>query len=292
MPSPAARHTLARRPSRTKRRLLAVTSLGLAGLIAGLLSGCASGTITASSRNPFAQASGNWQFSSSAGAAARLSALGGNLSVEGSAVTGILHPLASSNQCLQTSIPIPVAGSIDTSSHLTLSAPVSGGTLSISGTLSADRRSLSAATYTVTGGACAFPALQAVTAHDSASPVTGQQYQPLSGTYTGTLTTGDGQTFALTSTLTQTSQPDTNGVYHLTGTAASPNNTCVPTSLAATASTVDGGSVSTTYTDALTGTTITGIGSTSPDGRIISVSHWTISSVCGSDTGSGTLTLQ
>ncbi len=299
MPSPAPARNLAPRPprttrsSRTKRRLLAVTSLGLAGLLAGLLSGCASGIVAGASPsgNSYKEVSGNWQFSSAAAAAARLAVLGGNLTVNGSSISGILHPLSGSKQCLSTSTPIPVTGSIDSSSHLTLSSSLSDGTLTISGDLSADRRSLSGVRYTVIGGACAFPAAQAIQTRDIAtSPVTAQQYQPVSGTYTGTLTTSEGEQFPLTSTLTQSSQPDANGVYHVDGTAASPGNKCVPTSLSATASTIAGGSISTTYTDALTGTSITGTGSASPDGNIITISSWTINSLCGSDTGTGTLT--
>ncbi len=292
-------------PSRTGRRILAVTSLGLAGLLAGLLSGCATGILPTSSSataNSYTTISGNWQFSSSAAVAARLSSLGGSLSASnltsgGATVTGILHPLNVANQCLATTSFLAVTGSIDESGHLTLSAPLSGGTLTLSGTVASDRKSLSSPTYTISGGACASPPAAAVIARavsvrDGVAPVTAQQYQPVSGTYSGTLTTAEGQTFPLTSTLTQTSQPDANGVYHVQGTTASPGNTCVPTSLSATASTIDGGSISTTFTDPVTSTSITGTGSTSPDAVTITISNWTINSPCGQDTGTGTLTRQ
>ncbi len=316
MPSPTSARTLppqlprtrpskTKRPSRTGRRILAVTSLGLAGLLAGLLSGCATGILPTSSyatANSYTTLSGNWQFSSSAAAAARLSSLGGilsasNLTSGGATVTGILHPLNVANQCLATTSSIAVTGSVDESGHLTLSAPLSGGTLTLSGAVASDRKSLSTPTYTISGGACASPAAAAASARtvsvrDSVAPVTAQQYQPVSGTYSGTLTTAEGQTFPLTSTLSQTSQPDSNGVYHVQGTAASPGNTCVPTSLSATASTIDGGSISTTFTDPVTSTSITGTGSTSPDAVTITISNWTIDSTCGQDTGTGTLTRQ
>ena len=293
MPSRTPARTLPRRPSRTKRRLLAVTSLGLAGLLAGLLSGCASANMpgTPLATNSYAQVSGNWQFNSSSPPASRLSSLGGSLSVNGSAVTGTLHALAASGQCLQASAAVPVTGSIDASGRLTLSAPLSGGTLAIAGTLADDRRSLLTPTYTVIGGSCAFPAASPVSARDT-PVVTAQQFQPVTGTYTGTLTTTDGETFALSSTLTQTSQPDADGVYHVTGSASSPGNACVPASLPATASTLDGGSLSTTYTDATTGTSITGTATTSADASTLTVSSWTINSTCGSGTGSGLLTRQ
>ncbi len=175
--------------------------------------------------------------------------------------------------------------------HLTLSGPLAGGTLNLSGTLAPDRKTLTEAAYTVTGGSCAFPSnAQAVTPRNPIPPVTAQQYTPVSGTYTGTLTTTEGETFALSTSLTQTGTPDSTGTYHLTGTAASPGNTCVPLTLPATASTVNGGSISTTYTDAASGTAITGTGTSSPDGATITITAWTITSPCGTDTGSGTLT--
>jgi len=308
MPLPASTSALrppsAHRPSRTKRRLLAVTSLGLAGLIAGLLTGCGSGILPSSTTapNPFAQAAGNWQISSSAATAARLPAVGGSLTVSSgpnaaATVTGILHPISAANSCLPASTALPVNGAVDASGQLALSANLpNGGTLAVAGTLAADRKSLSNPTYTITGGPCASPApqtsAQSIHPRDPAPPVTAQQYQAVSGTYVGTLTTSDGQTFALSSTLTQTSTTDANGVYHVDGSAASPGNRCVPASLPATASTIDGGSISTTYTDSATGATISATGATSPDAATITISSWTINSTCGSATGAGTLTRQ
>jgi len=176
MPLPASTSALrppsAHRPSRTKRRLLAVTSLGLAGLIAGLLTGCGSGILPSSTTapNPFAQAAGNWQISSSAATAARLPAVGGSLSVSSgpnaaATVTGILHPLSTANSaansCLPASTALPVNGAVDASGQLALSANLpNGGTLAVAGTLAADRKSLSNPTYTITGGPCASPAPQ------------------------------------------------------------------------------------------------------------------------------------
>ncbi len=68
-PVPPSRST---RPSRVKRNLLAVGSLGLAGLVPGLLSGCGSGLLPTTTANSYAPASGNWQFTSTASASARL----------------------------------------------------------------------------------------------------------------------------------------------------------------------------------------------------------------------------
>ena len=274
---------------------MAVTSLGLAGLLAGLLSGCSSGSPTTVSSGPltstYASVTGNWQFSSTAAAAARLSVLGGSLSVDGTAVTGILHPLAAAGQCVDTSVAIPVTGSIDASSHLSLSAKLLGGAFSLSGTLSEDRKSLTDASYTVTGGSCAFPSAQTISARDTTSPVTAVQYTPISGTYTGTLTTSENEQFTLSSVITQSTTPDANGIYHVAGTASSPGNSCLPLTLPATASTVVGGNITTTYSDGQ-GTTVTGAGNTSVDGKTITINSWNIASACGTDTGTGVLTQQ
>ena len=291
MPTPSHSRTSRRRPSRTRRRLIAVTSLGVAGFLAGLLSGCGSGSLPAAPAGSFAQVSGNWQFSSTAGAAAHLSSLGGSLAVEGTAVTGMLHALGGGNQCVSGSVPLAVTGSIDTTSRLNLTGPVAGGTLTMSGTLSTDRKSVIGGTYTVTGGSCAFPAAETISAR-SGSPMTGQQYQPVNGTYAGTLTSSSGEQFPLTSVVTQSTQPDSNGVYHVSGTANSPGNSCLPFTLPATASTVDGGSITTTYSDTSSGTSITGAGTSSPDGKTITITSWTVVSSCGADSGTGLLTQQ
>jgi len=190
---------------------------------------------------------------------------------------------------------------VDSAGKLTLTSSVAGGTLTIAGTVSDDRKSLTAATYTVTGGSCGFAAAQTVaareagstvTAREPVSTVTAQQYQPVSGTYLGTLTDSDGMQFTLSTTITETSQPDVNGVYHIQGTASSPGNACIPTAVNATASTVTGSAVLTTYSDPTTGTTIDATGTSTPDGSKLTVTNWNLVSNCGSDSGTGTLTRQ
>ncbi len=277
------------------RRVLTLTSLGLAGLVAGLLSGCSS---TAATSNPisgdpvtsFAAVSGNWRFTAAAPPAANaLSVLGGSLSVSGLQVSGLLHALTP-GQCLDPAETIAVSGSITSAGALTLTGQSTGQTgaqtsLTVTGLVAADRQSLSTATLSATGSHC-------TAARPEDNTGTAQQYQPVFGTYTGTLATAEGETFPLTTTVTQLDQPDTSGVYHLKGSATSAGNTCLPNTVTATASILSGGALSATYTDANSTTAITATGSASPDASTLTLSHWQIASACGSDTGTGTLTRQ
>ena len=281
-----------RAPVRLRRRVLTLTGLGLAGLLAGLLSGCASVTTVsnpAPSALAYAQLAGNWRFTTANASTPQLT-LGGSLAVNGSAVSGMLHALTP-GQCLAPTDTIPVKGAIDPAGALTLSGASPGGTvLHITGTAAADRHSLDNPTLTATGGACAGPG-QAI-AQDSSGGATAQQYQPVSGTYTGTLITAEGESFPLTTTVTQLDQPDASGIYHLQGSAAASTNPCLPPSVTATASTLSGGVLSATYTDSSGATSITATGSASPDGRTLTLSNWSLTSTCGSDTGAGILLQQ
>src|SRR5438034_904192 len=86
------------RPTRKKSKasgILKVASLGLAGLIAGLLSGCTVST-TSPALTSYSNLVGNWQFTSNS----ILPALSGNLTVNGSQVSGTLHPLATTSTTL------------------------------------------------------------------------------------------------------------------------------------------------------------------------------------------------
>ena len=274
-----------------KRRLAALTTLGLAGLIAGLLSGCSSGNSsginaeTVASSNAFVAASGNWKFTT--GATANLSALAGALIVSGSTVTGTLHPLTAT--CTPSTDLLPVTGTINTSGFLTItSAELAGGHLSISGTLAADRRSLTNPSIIVTGGSCATPATQPENpfAHLTTA-ASAQQFQPLTGNYNGTFTDSEGAALTVSATLSQPTTPDANGVYHLTGTASFPNDPCLNAPVI-TDSTVTGDSIQATYTDSQTGATVVGTGTFSADAETLTISSWTLSG-CSEDTGTGLL---
>ena len=277
-----------------KRRLAALTTLGLAGLVVGLLSGCSTAnssgmnTQTTAPSNSFAAVTGNWKFTT--GTSAHLSALAGALTVSGTTVTGTLHPLVAT--CAASTNLLQVAGTIDASGFLTMtSSDLAGGQLSISGNLAEDRRSLTNPTITITAGICSL------TSARSGSPVahltstaSAQQYQSVTGNYTGSFTDSDGATLAVSANLSQPTTPDTNGVYHLTGYATFPDNPCLSAPVI-TDSTVTGDTIETTYTDSQSGGTVMATGTFSTDAQTLTLSNWTLSG-CGDDTGTGLLSRQ
>ncbi len=281
-------------PPSPKRRIILVTSLGLAGLLAGLLSGCSTSATSAATATPqaFNGVAGNWQISSATTATSRAVTVAGNLSISGADVSGTLHPI--SGTCSSSS-DIPVAGSINSAGKLTFSSigmPGAAAALSVSGTLSADQRSLSGISFAFTGLPCAQPAhTPGAAPRLNPSPAIAQQYLPISGTYTGAFTGNDGTNLPVSATLTQTTAADANGMFHLTGNATFTNNPCLNTPVV-TDSTVTGSTVSATYTDRQTSNSVSATGTFSNDATSLTISNWTLSGNCGAETGTGLLTKQ
>ncbi len=275
----------ARKPSRRRRTVLALTSLGFAGFLAGLLAGCGSSPVaplTSSPANPYAAVAGNWQFTS--GPAVRFA---GSLAVQGSTVTGKLHPVGMS--CASTAV-FPVQGTVSAQQTLSLaSASFGGGTLAIHGTLAPDQHSLLLPAVTLTGGSCASVASAHALRPEDNTGSTGQQYQPITGAYAGTFTDSDGASQPVDATLSQPTAPDSNGVYHLTGSATFANNPCLSNPVI-TDSTVSGSQISATYTDSTTGSQIVGTGTFSSDASTLTINNWVLSGSCDADTGTGLLT--
>jgi len=138
--------------------------------------------------------------------------LGGMLSGSGS-VKGTFHVLDSSN-CIPSTSPVPVTGSVSGSSlHLTTTA-VQSQVFDIKATISSDGSTITGGTYQVSG---------ACSASNLGGSLTGFLVQPFTGSYTGTLTVADiagnptSTQFATTANLTQSSSPDTNGYFTVTG---------------------------------------------------------------------------
>lgn len=199
------------------------TLLALApiGLTAALLSGCSTSTSTntlaSTPTQSYAELAGNWQFATASNTS--LSALGGSLSVSGANVSGTLHPLAGACVTGPAAAPFAVAGHISSAGLLTLnSASFAGGAFHLTGTIAADQHSLQSPAYTISGGSCeaATPALSRL--HPQDTITIAQQYQPISGTYTGNFSDPDGVVMAVSANLQQSSSPDSNGYYHLSST--------------------------------------------------------------------------
>ena len=274
------------------RKLLALTSLGLAGLIAGLLAGCAatSSTTPTAATQSYAQLAGNWQFTAAGNTT--LSSLAGSLAVSGTTVTGMLHPLAGTCVTGAAVHPFAVSGIIDSAGLLTLtSTNFSGGAFHLTGTIAANQHSLQSPTYTVSGGSCssAAPAFARLTPQDNATITIAQQYQPISGTYTGNFSDADGVVMAVSANLQQSSSPDANGDFHLSGTATFANNPCLNTPVV-TDSVINGATVTATYTDATTGNSIVGTGTFDATATTLTVTQWTLSGASScADSGTGSI---
>jgi hypothetical protein len=249
------------------------------------LTGCSSGLIPAAISNP-ASLTGNWQVSSTASAASRLPSLSGELTGTADAVTGILHPgpvSNSGNSCAAAATAIAVSGHANAKNLLTLTGGIGGGTLTITGTLAADGKSLTAASYNVSGGSCAFSAPAAATM---------QAYSSVTGNYAGSFSDPGGQVISITATLTQTPESDTDGNFQLSGTGTFPNNPCFSSPVTISNSQVTGGSFTLTYADPATQNSVTATGTFSSDAQTLTVTNWTLTGSCGPDTGTGSLTRQ
>jgi hypothetical protein len=274
-----------KRPSK-KRGLLKVASLGVAGLIAGFLSGCSS-VPTVHAATSFSHVIGNWQFSSSSANAAALPGLAGSLTVDGSQVSGILHPLASPYDCVTYKTSFPVTGSIDSLGNLSLTSNgFSGGNLTLTGRLSDSQNTLTNASYSVTKGVCAL----------LSSHATGTQFNPIAGTYSGTIHSDTGKSLAVSTLLTQSTLSDNNGTYHLQGNSTLGSmQPCLPTAPTVSNSTVTGSSLNAIYTEASGSNLITVVvdATFNPDASSLTLNSYHITGgACDGDSGHGILTRQ
>jgi hypothetical protein len=277
---------LASKKRRNKSHLLKIASLGVAGLIAGLLSGCSS-IPAVHAATSYTHVIGNWQFSSSSTNAAALPALAGSLTVEGAQVSGILHPLDSPYDCVTYKTAFPVAGTIDSSGKVVLtSSGFSGGKLTVTGKLSDSQNTITNASYSVTNGVCAL----------LSSHATGTQFNPVEGTYSGTIHLTSGKSLPITTVLTQSAQPDKTGSYHLEANSSlDAMQACIPTPPTVSTSTVTGSNLDATYT-ATSGSKLIKVAinaTVNPDASSLTINSYRISGgSCDGDSGHGTLTRQ
>ena len=264
--------------SRTRRTVV----IAHLSLLPFLLAGCAATATRGPGSSPLPDfVSGNWQFSSAAPAAAHLPALSGTLSGSAAAITGVLHTQAAS-ACIAPAQVVEVSGFADSSGTFTLSGPLAKGTLTVSGTLAADGRSLENASYNVVGGSCALA---------SAVKASAQAYSSLSGSYTGSFQDTDGQVATVQATFTQSS-PNTNGDYTISGVATPVNNPCFTGTVPLTNTLVTGNMFTFTYTDPSTGNSVTANGTFSADATTLTVQPWNSAGSCGADSGAGNMSKQ
>ena len=247
------------------------------------LAGCADdGVVWDTPQNPV---SGNWQVS--AAGSVPLPNISGSLTdgavnLGSTPVTGIFHATTATG-CAKTTDLISVTGTTDSKGVTTLTGPIAGGTVTVTGTLAADGRSLSNATMNISGGQCAFA---------NTAQATVQNYSSVTGTYAGSFSDAHGPVISVTANLSQSTTGDTNGNFTLSGTGSFGTNPCFISPVPVVNSQVTGGTFVLTYTDNTKGNSVTATGTFSPDGTTLTISNWSLTGPCGADTGTGTLTKQ
>lgn len=187
--------------------------------------------------------------------------------------------------CVSPTADILLSGSVGGTNQMTLiSSAFSGTTLTVKGQVAPDGKGITAATWSFTGGTCASLGTMNVTATN---------YTNIGGNYTGNFVDSSGNQLSVTAFLQQTTQPDQNGQFSLSGSAAFPVNTCFVQQPTITQSLVTGSNLSMTYTDASSGTVLTASGTFNSTASQLTITNWTIAGgPCNGDLGTGSLTQQ
>ncbi|MFP5226989.1 MAG: hypothetical protein ACLGXA_05125 [Acidobacteriota bacterium] len=189
------------------------------------------------------------------------------------------------SSCVSPTTDILLTGSVGGNNQMMLvSSAFSGSTLTLQGQVSPDGKGIAAATWTFAGGNCGSLGKATVTATN---------YSAINGTYTGNFVDGSGNSIAVSALLQQTSQPDLNGQFSLSGTATFPSNNCFATQPSVTTSNVTGSNLQMTYTDSVGSTTLTAVGTFNAQATQLTITNWSISGgKCNGDAGTGSLTVQ
>lgn len=181
--------------------------------LAALLACGSSATLPPSSTTA-ANFSGNWEvLISPLNSPSTILDFTGDLQSNGSTVTGTFRTLSSTplgGNCPSITTDLAVTGTLDASNNLTLNIPISGGTATITATLPQNPQTFTPSSLQIVGGTCSMPATDMFII----------QFAPVTGTYAGTLTTsGTPATSATVSAvLTQSTTPNADGQFPLTGT--------------------------------------------------------------------------
>jgi hypothetical protein len=226
--------------------------------------------------------SGEWLFSAGASAASVPSLAAGLTDSAGTLTgTGTVYGCAATPQ--QTTL----QGSVSSKGALTLAtAPLDGGAvLALSGQLSTDGKTVSAAALTSTGQGCTAAQGQSVI---------GQVYTPEKGSYSGVFTGQDNVSVPVTGILSQSAVPGPGGSYTLSGSVSFPSSPCLATATIDSAlSTVTGGNLSATYETTVDGqtVTVTATGTADAAAQNVTITHWVIAGgECDGYGGTGSLT--
>lgn len=187
--------------------------------------------------------------------------------------------------CVGANTNLLLTGSVSAANQMTLvSSPFNGTTLTLKGAVAANGKAIANASWSFAGGNCA--AL-------GTADVTATNYSEIAGSYTGNFLDNSGNQIPVTALLQQTTQPDNNGQFSLSGSATFPSNSCFVQQPSVTSSIVTGSNLSMTYTDSGSGAVLTATGTFNSAATQLTVSSWTIAGgSCDGDKGTGSLTEQ
>jgi hypothetical protein len=222
--------------------------------------------------------SGNWAFAPSNSTAATL-----NLGFTQGAyetVSAVAH--LNGVSCVSPATNILLTGSVSGSNQMMLVSSAFGGTtLTLRGQVAENGKGIAGATWNFSGGSCASLGNANVAA---------TEYSEIAGTYTGTFLDASGDQLAVSAFLDQTTLPDQNGQFSLSGTASFPANTCFVQQPTMTQSLVTGSLLSMTYTDPGSGAVLSGGGTFNSSATQLTMTRWSIvGGACDGDSGTGTL---
>lgn len=224
--------------------------------------------------------SGNWAFTSGTSSAVL------NLGfTQGAYETVSAVARLNGASCVSPTTNILLTGSVGGDNQMMLvSSPFNGTTLTLQGQVTGDGKGIGAASWSFAGGNCGTLGKAAVTATD---------YSEIDGTYTGNFIDVSGNQLAVSALLEQTTQPDLNGQFSLSGTATFPGNNCFVQQPSVTTSLVTGNSLSMTYTDPGSSTTLTAVGTFNSAATQLTITNWAITGgACNGDSGTGLLNEQ
>lgn len=257
--------------------------------VAGVFASCGGGggstqEASSSGSNSVPVLTGNWDFTISSAVLAGTVEAGGGLTSNGNKVMGVLHVIGS--QCFTQDQDVPISGTLSASNQLSATtAAVNGQVITVSALVSADGKSMSAGTYSISGG-CGN------TDHGS---VSGTLIPSFSGTYSGTYQDGFDGAVQISFPLTESSSATPNGLFTATTAKATLTNAVhcfaqINSTATLTASAIAGRAVDLLFTaDQMSLTTFGFEGTLSADAKTIAGKYsiaTTVGNGCNGETGS------
>lgn len=229
--------------------------------------------------------SGNWSFTP---AAATVQSVAPALNLgftQGAYETVSAVARLSGSSCISPTTNILLTGSVAADNQMELvSSTFSGTTLTLKGEVAANGKGIAGASWSFAGGSCGALGTAEVRATD---------YSNIGGTFTGTFVDTSGNQIPVSAMLEQTTEPDQNGQFSISGTATFPSNTCFVQQPTVTQSVVTGSSLTMTYTDPGSSAVLTASGTFNAAATQLTISSWSIAGgSCGGDSGTGSLTEQ